>query len=1198
MTKLQSRYKKGDKIDGRYLVHQALMGGMGEVYLCLDLENNLPLALKTFQQRFLTNSQQLRQAFENEILTWVALEKHPNIVRCFAMEFIDKQPFMVLEWIASDEGKGSDLRSRLRRGSIDLQLALDFILNICQGLNHAQEKLPGLVHRDLKPENILVGQGGLAKITDFGLAQIIQATELEFEDIDSKMGNQQSHWGQKGIVGTPPYMAPEQWKGDIVDVRTDIYAVGCILYEMLTGHWPFQATSLDGFRYHHMETTAPSIREQKVPVSIGRVVARCLAKGREERWTTIENLIRELSQIYQQEFAREPKTVKVSREFTASDYSNRAVTYRNLHYYNEALADANRAIELDPVYVTAYSARASIYSDLQRYDEALSDCNQAIRLDPTYPIAYFNRGCNYHALQQFDDALVDFNQAIRLDPDFSTAYFNRGALYAEQRYYDKALADYYQAIQLDPNDSEIYNNRGRVYHELQQYDHALVDLNRAIQLDPTSDLPYRNRALTYVALQRDDEALADFNRAIIVDPSDSVAYYNIGALFSKYGDLHGALAYLEKAAKLGLTQAEQYIKQINQVLREDQTSHIDESQQAVSASGKDQHQFAEYFQKITDITPFTAIDFAKRASYHADLQNFEAALADYNRAIKLDPSFATAYYNRGLLYEKFERYKAALADFGQAIKLDPDGAVAYSNRGSVYDNLKQYQQALSEYNRAIELDPNFAPAYYNRGNTFTNLKQHEQALADYNQTIKLDPNFAPAYVNIGVTLGNQGHLQEALHYFEKAAQLGESTGETYAAQTKQRLGLHTSQQTDQSQAVFKLFMQVHSTDEMRQAVSQFPFMINPNSIAAIEQAINEVPLEHRLVFEQRIAWLRQIANEHEIDPQIAEQRVELIDSSSVGERSRNDAKVYWQRGVVNFNLQQYDKALADFNQGLELAPNDANGFNNRGNTYFKLQKYELALTDFNRAIELDPTSAEAYSNRGMLYDALQRHIEALVDLNQAIRLDPTLAIAYSNRGNTYNYLQRPDEALADFNRAIQLDPTLKLAFLSRGVIYTILKRYDEALADLTQAIQLDPNYSKAYYNLGALFYKQNQLFESLSQFEKAAELGLPEARHALTQVKHALKRESKPQASLTQLAFEAFQKAGSVQVMRQAVLRFPIMIQSDFITAVEGTIAQNVPPENQPAFQERLNWLRQIAHEQNQSKQQKGLFGRFFKKRK
>ncbi|MCP4535391.1 MAG: serine/threonine protein kinase, partial [Delftia sp.] len=214
----------------------------GEVYLCLDLETIQPYALKTFQQRYQTGTQRLRQAFEKEVATWVALEKHPNIVRCFYLQTLDNQPFMILEWIAGEEGKGTDLRGWLRHGPLDLQLALDLSIDVCRGLIHAQEKQPGLVHRDLKPENILVAQGRWAKITDFGLADIIRQAGMELDAAGTALDGRQSIMGQKGIAGTPAYMAPEQWRGESLDERADVYALGCILYEMLTGEQPFQVS--------------------------------------------------------------------------------------------------------------------------------------------------------------------------------------------------------------------------------------------------------------------------------------------------------------------------------------------------------------------------------------------------------------------------------------------------------------------------------------------------------------------------------------------------------------------------------------------------------------------------------------------------------------------------------------------------------------------------------------------------------------------------------------------------------------------------------------------------------------------------------------------------------------------------------------------------------------------------------------------
>ncbi len=625
--KPEPRYKPGERIGGRYQVHKALMGGMGEVYLCLDLETIQPYALKTFQQRYLTEAQRLRRAFEQEVATWVALEKHPNIVRCFWMQVLDNQPFMCLEWIAGEEGKGTDLRGWLRRGPLSLKVALEIAIDVCNGLIHAQAKRPGLVHRDLKPENILMAQGGLAKITDFGLAQIVQAAGLEVAQASDAADSRHSLVGKGGVAGTPAYMAPEQWRGEPLDERTDIYAIGCILYELLTGRSPFVVDFtpttpqqleqwLAMMQLAHEAKSSPRLSTQFAP-ALDELLDHCTAKAPSARPTGLSDLALQLKQIYQKCFVQLPPLRPAADAFNAGDYNNRGVTYHALGQYTQALADYDRASELDPRYASVYSNRGITYRRLQKYEQALTNFNFAIDLDPHEPMVYNNRGIAYQSIEQYPKALLDFSRAIELNPQLVQAYHNRGSVYNRLHQYKQALADFEQAIRLDPNyasayagrcttyrhlqkyeqaldDSsraialnpnlaEAYFNQGNLYAELRQYEHALADFSRAIELDPSYARAYVNRGNTYAELAQYKQAEVDFSRAIELAPSLAQAYHGLGALLTNTGRLGQALFYLENAAKLGHTQSAQYAVQIRQMIQQEATSVLKPAQQAIYA---------------------------------------------------------------------------------------------------------------------------------------------------------------------------------------------------------------------------------------------------------------------------------------------------------------------------------------------------------------------------------------------------------------------------------------------------------------------------------------------------------------------------------------------------------------------------------------------------------------------------------------
>lgn len=819
-NKRQPRYQKGQRIANRFLVHQALMGGMGEVYLCLDEQETYPYALKTFQG----SSPDLADIFKYEVVNWIALEKHPNIVRCFRMQPFDNIPFMVLEWVAGDESKGTDLRSWLRYGPLDLTLALKFTIDIVRGLQHANQKVSGIVHRDLKPDNVLVNQSHQAKITDFGLATVAQLARLDVEGTDEADMGLSRYVG--GIVGTPAYMPPEQWRGEAkIDFRADVYAIGCILYELLAGRTLYTGNTLNQLREQHLNAPLPPLNSD-FPPGVRAILEGCLAKRREDRYVEIEILLQQISDTYEILTGKPPPTLSDVSQFTALDYSIRGATYARLEQVEKALADYESAIGLDPTCAQAYYNRGATYTRLQRWDEALADYDKAIRLAPDDPLPYYNRGVTYSRIEHQNLALIDYDRAIQLNATFAQAYHNRGVSHATLELLSDAISDYDVAIHLDPTYAQAYYNRGRSYAHLNQHERAIVDYDVAIQLDPTSAQAYYDRAISFAYLNQYERAIADYTQTIQLDPSNAKVFSSRGMIYINVGRIKEALADYNHAIQLDPSLVH---------------AHFNRGR-ANNRLGQRREALTDYDRAI-QLDPTDAKIYYNRGVTYTDLMQHQQAIADYDATIRLDPTFVQAYFNRGAGYGALGQHERAIADFDVAIRLDPNDAQAYYNRGISYSELRQHQRAIADYDAAIRLNPIYAKAYYNRGTSYDALGQHERAIADYDASIRLDPTFAPAYLNKAVTLVLAGHLEEALQWGMKAAHLGAPGALELVAQVRQVMGQAPTQlQHNEQEQIIRQLMSIyqqHGEAGLRQMLMQqgIPTAQVDGIIAAIKQIL-------------------------------------------------------------------------------------------------------------------------------------------------------------------------------------------------------------------------------------------------------------------------------------------------------------------------------------------------------------------------
>ena len=264
----------GKRLDGRYEIKEIIgVGGMAMVYKAYDTIDDRIVAVKILREEFLAN-EEFRRRFKNESKA-IAVLSHPNIVKVYDVSFGDEIQYIVMEYI-----DGITLKQYIeRKQRLDEREAVYFTIQILRALQHAHSK--GIVHRDIKPQNIMLLKDGTIKVTDFGIARFSRSEQRTMTD---------------KAIGSVHYISPEQAKGEFTDEKSDIYSVGVMLYEMLTGQLPFEADSAVSVAIMQLqrEPIWPRQINENIPLGLEQIVMHAMEKDSEKRYQSATEMLTDL----------------------------------------------------------------------------------------------------------------------------------------------------------------------------------------------------------------------------------------------------------------------------------------------------------------------------------------------------------------------------------------------------------------------------------------------------------------------------------------------------------------------------------------------------------------------------------------------------------------------------------------------------------------------------------------------------------------------------------------------------------------------------------------------------------------------------------------------------------------------------------------------------------------------------------------
>ncbi len=727
------------KCFGHYeIIEQIGAGGMGEVYLARDKKLDRKVAVKILNEKFSQDESNL-QRFVSEAKAASALN-HPNILVIHEIGESGETYYIVSEFI-----KGKTLREIFKGKTLKLSEVLDISIQIANALCTAHEA--HLVHRDIKPENVMVRPDGYVKILDFGLAKLVEQKNKSILGLEES--TVRANQTAKGVIlGTVNYMSPEQAKGEQVDERTDIFSLGVLVYEMLTGKTPFAGDSIS-------ETFANLINSDPQPLSrfaanvpeeLQRIVAKMLRKNKDERYQTMKDILADLKDLRENltldeklEKSRSPENgnVIVTLQAATGDASQRTAETQN--NFSQTIKRHKPLAAFVVVALLVGAIGLGYYFFYARNAHSSADGRKSIAVLPVKPINTASRDEIYeigiadsliHKLSSMKGFIVRPLSATRKYTDIGQDALIAG----REQQVDYVLASNYQLV----------GGRIRITSQLFNVASGQIEETYTIEKD----------AANVFAMQ------------------DAIAGDVGNILSARFATTSSSLA-----AKRGTTNEEAYRLYLQGMYLYDKRTVAD-SRKAV-----------EILEQAVRLDPNYAVAWAGKAHAHRAIANrsrgvniheeYQKSIEAINKALALDENLSEAH--SALCENKFFYewdFDGAERECMRAIELAPNSSLAHQVYSRYLSGRGRHGEAIAEVKTAIDLEPASLFNQLNYGLSLYYARRYMEAVTQFKRVIAMNPNFDITYPWLWQSLEMRGDQSEAFEWFMKWQALRKANEET------------------------------------------------------------------------------------------------------------------------------------------------------------------------------------------------------------------------------------------------------------------------------------------------------------------------------------------------------------------------------------------------------------------------------------